>query len=76
MHIANHYTLNSNITCAFCHRIVGNFRKGPDKVTNKSKLKVAPLKNLLFLAVLKLDVKDSCGYNKEIESLEKTFPII
>ena len=30
-------------------------------------MEVAPLKNLFFLAVLKLDVKDSFGYNKEID---------
>ena len=35
-------------------------------------MEVAPLKNLFFLAVLKLDVKDSFGYNKEIERIGKT----
>ena len=30
------------------------------------------MKNLFFLAVLKLDVKDSFGYNKEIERIGKT----
>ena len=34
-------------------------------VTYRNQLKVAPLKNLLFLAVLKLDVKNSFGYNKK-----------
>ena len=32
-------------------------------------MEVAPLKNLFFLAVLKLDVKDSFGYDKEIERM-------
>ena len=32
-------------------------------------IKVAPLKNLLFLAVLKLDVENSLRHNKEIESI-------
>ena len=41
-----------------------------------NQLELAPLKNLFFLAVLKLDVKDSFGCNKEIESMGKTFPII
>ena len=36
-------------------------------VTYRNYLEVAPLKNLFFLAVLKLDVKDSFGCNKEIE---------
>ena len=31
---------------------------------------------LFFLAVLKLDRKDCFGYNKEIESMRKTFPTI
>ena len=39
-------------------------------------LEVAPLKNLFFLAVSKLDVKDFFGYNKEIERMGKTFPTI
>ena len=30
------------------------------------------MKNLFFLAVLKLDVQDSFGYNKEIERIGKT----
>ena len=32
-------------------------------------MEVAPLKNLFFIAVLKLDVKDSFRYNKEIERM-------
>ena len=44
-------------------------------VTYRNQLKVAPLKNLFFLANLKY-VKDSFGYNKEIESMGKTFPTI
>ena len=43
-------------------------------VTYRKQLEVAPLKNLFFLAVLKLDVKNSFGYNKEIEMMGKTFP--
>ena len=39
-------------------------------------MEVAPLKNLFFLVVLKLCVKDSFGYNKEIERMGKTFPTI
>ena len=39
-------------------------------VTYMTLLEVALLKNL-FLAVLKLDVKDFFGYNKEIESMGK-----
>ena len=31
---------------------------------------------LFFLSILKLDVKDSFGYNKEIERMGKTFPTI
>ena len=42
----------------------------------RNQLEVDPLKNLFFLAVLKLDVKDSFGYNREIERMEKTFPTI
>ena len=38
-----------------------------------NQLEVAPLKNLFFLAVLKLDVKDSF---KEIDRMGKTFPKI
>ena len=37
---------------------------------------VAPLKNIFFLAVLKLDMKDSFGCNYEIGSMGKTFPMI
>ena len=40
-------------------------------VTYRNQLEVAPLKNLFFLAVLKLGKKDSFGYNKEIERCEK-----
>ena len=39
-------------------------------------MEVAPLKNLFFLVVLKLYVKDSFGYSKEIERMGKTFPTI
>ena len=42
-------------------------------VTDKNQLEVAPLKNIFFLDVLKLEVKDSFGYNKEIEWMGKTF---
>ena len=42
----------------------------------RNHLEVAPLKNLFVLAVLKLDMKDSFGYNKEIERMRKTFPTI
>ena len=38
----------------------------------RNQLKIAPLKNIFFLAVLKLYVKDSFGYNKEIERMGKT----
>ena len=38
-----------------------------------NQLEAAPLKNL-FLASLKLDVKNSFGYNKEIERMRETFP--
>ena len=34
------------------------------------------IKNILVLAVLKLGVKDSFEYNKEIENMWKTFPTI
>ena len=37
-----------------------------------SQLQVAPLKNLFFLAVLQLVMKNSFGYNKEIESMEES----
>ena len=43
-------------------------------VTYRNQLEVAPLKNLFLLAVLKLDPKDSLGYNKEVERMGKTFP--
>ena len=43
---------------------------------NRGTLEVAPLKNLFCPAVLKLDVKDSFGYIKEIERTGKTFPTI
>ena len=36
-------------------------------VTKRNQLEVAPLKNLFFLAVLKLHLKDSFGYNNETE---------
>ena len=39
-------------------------------------MEVAALKNLFFLAVGKLDMKDSFRYKKEMESMGKTFPII
>ena len=42
-------------------------------VTHRNQLEVAALKNLFLLAVLKLDMKDSFGYNKEIERIGKTF---
>ena len=42
----------------------------------QDQLEVAPLKNLFFLAVLRLEVKDSFGYNKETERMGKTFPTI
>ena len=42
----------------------------------RNQLEVVPLKNLFFLAILKLDVKDSFGYSREIERVEKTFPTI
>ena len=45
-------------------------------VTYRNQLEVAPLENLFFLAVLKLDVKDSFGFNIEIERIGKTFPTI
>ena len=47
----------------------------PSKIY-RNQLEAAPLKNFFFLAVLKLDVKDSFGYNKEIKRMEKTFPTI
>ena len=40
-------------------------------VSKSNQLEVAPLKNLFSLAVLKLYVKDSLGYNKIIERMEK-----
>ena len=45
-------------------------------VTFWNQLEVAPLKNLFFLADLRVDVKDSFGQNKETERMGKTFPII
>ena len=45
-------------------------------VTYRNQLEVAPLKNLFFLAVLKLGMKDSFEYNKEIERMGKTFPAV
>ena len=45
-------------------------------ITYWNQLEVALLKNIFFLAVLKLDVMDFFGYNKETESMEKTFPTI
>ena len=45
-------------------------------VTYKNQLEIAPLKNLFFLAFLKLYVKDSFGCNKESERMGKTFPAI
>ena len=41
-----------------------------------TQLEVAPLKNIFFLAVLKLEVKDSFGYNKKTEKIGKIFPAI
>ena len=41
-----------------------------------NQLELAPWKNLFFLVVLKSDVKDPFGCNREIESMGKTFPII
>ena len=45
-------------------------------VTYRNQLEVAPLKNLFFLAVLKLYVKHFFRYNKEFERMGKTFPTI
>ena len=42
----------------------------------RNRLEVTSLKDLFFLAILKLDMKDSLGYMKEIESMGKTFPKI
>ena len=42
----------------------------------RNKLEVAPLKNLFFLAAMRLVVKDSFGQNKETERMGKTFPAI
>ena len=42
----------------------------------RNQLEVNPLKKFFSLAVLKLDVKESFGYNKKIERMEKTFPTI
>ena len=41
-----------------------------------NQLEVAPLKNLFFLAVLKLGMKDSFGHNKEIERMGKPLPTV
>ena len=40
----------------------------------RNRLEVAQLKSIFFLAILKLDMKDSFGYMKETESKGKTFP--
>ena len=42
----------------------------------RNQLEIAPLKNLFLLAVLKLDVKDSFEYYKEIQIMGKTFSTI
>ena len=42
----------------------------------RNQLEVTSLKGLFFLAILKLDVRASLGYTKEIESMGKTFPKI
>ena len=55
----------TEFTRAFCHLSVGNVLKGPGIVTYRNQLEVAPLKTIFFLAVLKLDMKNSFGYNKE-----------
>ena len=39
-----------------------------------NQLDVALLKNLFFLAVLKLEMKDSFSYKKGTERMGKTFP--
>ena len=52
-------------TCGFCFTSVGNLLKGPHIVTHRNQLEVATMKNLFFPAVLKSDVKDSFGYNKQ-----------
>ena len=41
-----------------------------------NQLELAPLKKLFFLAILRLDVKDSFGQNKGTERMGKTFPTI
>ena len=46
------------------------------RVTYRNQLEVVPLKNLFFIAVLKLDMKDSFGYNKQIERMGKTLSTI
>ena len=69
-------TCRTILTQALCHTGVGNLLKGPNIVPYRNRLEVAPSKNRFSLALLKLDVKDSFGYNKEIESPGKTFPII
>ena len=40
---------------------------------NEIEKKVAPLKNLFFQVVLKLDMKDTFRYKKETERMGKTF---
>ena len=42
----------------------------------RNQFEVTPVKNLFFQAVLKSDVKDSFGYNNEIESMGKTLTTI
>ena len=61
-------------TYAFFHTSVGNLLKRPDIVTYRNQLEVVPLKSLFFQAVLKLDLKDC--FDKEIESMGKTCPIL
>ena len=41
-----------------------------------NQLEVAPLKKFFSLALWKLDMKDSFGYNREVERMGKTFPTI
>ena len=67
---------NGIYICIFPHTSVGNLLKRPDIVTYRNQLEVVPLKSLFFQAVLKLNLKDCFGYNKEIESMRKTFPIL
>ena len=42
----------------------------------RNQLEVTSLKDLFFLAILKLDVKDFLGYVKKIKSMGKNFPKI